>query len=133
MMYIFLPSLAAFTVFSFYYGFQKFDYHVPRFGFLCVYSAFVELLGDTHTSVCVCVHIQKTIDHYFFSNCFSVHPFLHCFFPLGLQFMNVRCFTNHRSCFISLSTFSLCALVFISSTILYSVFLSFYSVVSSSC
>lgn len=110
MMCIFLPSLAAFTVFSFYYGFQKFDYHVPRFGFLCIYSAwdFVELLGDTHMCVCVFT-FKKLLTFFFFSNCFSVHPLLHCFFPLGLQFMYVRCFTNHRNCFIFLSIlFSLC-------------------------
>ena len=83
MMCIFLPSLAAFTVFSFYYGFQKFDYHVPRFGFLCIYSAwdFVELLGDTH--MCVCVHIQKTIDLFFFFKLFFCSPSSALFFPPG--------------------------------------------------
>lgn len=132
MMYLFLPSLAAFTVFSFYYGFQKFDYHVPRFGFLCVYSAFVELLGDKHTRVYVCSHSENYCPLFFFKLFFCSASYA-LFFPLGLQFMYVRCFTNHRSCFISLSTFSLCALVFIISTILYPVFLSFYSFVFSSC
>lgn len=80
MMYIFLPSLAAFTVFSFYYGFQKFDYHVPRFGFLCVYSAFVELLGDKHTRVYVCSHSENYCPLFFFKLFFCSASYA-LFFP----------------------------------------------------
>lgn len=36
--------LAAFKVFLFSFGFQQFDYDIPRCGFLCTYG-FVELLG----------------------------------------------------------------------------------------
>ena len=114
MMCIFLPSLAAFTVFSFYYGFQKFDYHVPRFGFLCIYSAwdFVELLGDTHMCVCVFT-FKKLLTFFFFQTVFLFTLFCTVFSPWDYSSCMLDVSPIIETVLYFLVFFSLCALVFI--------------------